>query len=168
MKHNYYFKLLMVNFLPFDRYKVYYFAMTKTFKALLLVIFTTHANYAGAFLDKNEIILSASEAFIISGYEKNDSVFVSWLIEDGYYMYKKSFKFINSNQEYDFKILNSNETTFSDEYFGETQIFKGKLALSLELDRGYNKENILLYFQGCSESGFCYPLQELKLSDIIF
>ena len=135
---------------------------------MVAAILITHTSHASAFLDKNEVILNASEAFAISGFKKNNIVDISWTIENGYYMYKKSFKLRNPNNEYSFQILSSNESTFSDEYFGETQIFKGQLSLRFELEKDFNMDSMLVYFQGCSESGFCYPLQKLYLSDIIF
>lgn len=135
---------------------------------MVAAILITHTSYASAFLDKNEVILNASEAFAISGFKKNNIVDISWTIENGYYMYKKSFKLRNPNNEYSFQILSSNESTFSDEYFGEAQIFKGQLSLRFELEKDFNMDSMLVYFQGCSESGFCYPLQKLNLSDIIF
>ena len=142
--------------------------MLKAFKIMVAAILITHTSYASAFLDKNEVILNASEAFAISGFEKNNIVDISWTIENGYYMYKKSFKLSNPNNEYSFQILSSNESTFNDEYFGEAQIFKGQLSLRFELEKDFNMDSMLVYFQGCSESGFCYPLQKLNLSDIIF
>ena len=142
--------------------------MLKAFKIMVAAILITHTSYANAFLDKNEVILNASEAFAISGFKKNNIVDISWTIENGYYMYKKSFKLRNPNNEYSFQILSSNESTFSDEYFGEAQIFKGQLSLRFELEKDFNMDSMLVYFQGCSESGFCYPLQKLNLSDIIF
>ncbi|MDA7828883.1 protein-disulfide reductase DsbD family protein [Gammaproteobacteria bacterium] len=142
--------------------------MLKAFKIMVAAILITHTSYASAFLDKNEVILNASEAFAISGFKKNNIVDISWTIENGYYMYKKSFKLRNPNNEYSFQILSSNESTFSDEYFGEAQIFKGQLSLRFELEKDFNMDSMLVYFQGCSESGFCYPLQKLYLSDIIF
>ena len=142
--------------------------MLKAFKIMVAAILITHTSYASAFLDKNEVILNASEAFAISGFKKNNIVDISWTIENGYYMYKKSFKLRNPNNEYSFQILSSNESTFSDEYFGEAQIFKGQLSLRFELEKDFNMDSMLVYFQGCSESGFCYPLQKLNLSDIIF
>ena len=135
---------------------------------MVAAILITHTSYASAFLDKNEVILNASEAFAISGFKKNNIVDISWTIENGYYMYKKSFKLSNPYNEYSFQILSSNESTFSDEYFGEAQIFKGQLSLRFELEKDFNMDSMLVYFQGCSESGFCYPLQKLNLSDIIF
>ena len=141
--------------------------MFKALKIILAAILIAQASYANAFLDQDEVILNASEAFAISGFKKNNIVDISWSIKNGYYMYKKSFKLSDPNNIYNFQILSSNESTFSDEYFGNTQIFKGQLSLRFELEKDLNIDSILVYFQGCSESGFCYPLQKLKLSDII-
>ena len=76
--------------------------MLKAFKIMVAAILITHTSYASAFLDKNEVILNASEAFAISGFKKNNIVDISWTIENGYYMYKKSFKLSNPNNEYSF------------------------------------------------------------------
>ena len=44
--------------------------MLKAFKIMVAAILITHTSYASAFLDKNEVILNASEAFAISGFKK--------------------------------------------------------------------------------------------------
>ena len=66
--------------------------MFKALKIILAAILIAQASYANAFLDQDEVILNASEAFAISGFKKNNIVDISWSIKNGYYMYKKSFE----------------------------------------------------------------------------
>ena len=46
--------------------------MFKALKIMLAAILIAQASYANAFLDQDEVILNASEAFAISGFKKNN------------------------------------------------------------------------------------------------
>ena len=122
---------------------------------------------AQSFLTDDDVILRAPDAFIISGDANSNYVKIKWLVADGYYLYKDSLKISYGSKELEYKILNSSESTYSDEFFGETQILKEELLISFNIANSFNKNNILIYFQGCSESGFCYPMQTKNLLDII-
>ena len=118
------------------------------------------------FLMKKNDILKPSDAFATSGYIDNDLLYINWRINNGYYLYKNSVKIMNGDNELEYIIIESNESTYEDEFFGKTQILRGELFI--RTSKVENLNNLLIYFQGCSDSGFCYPLQSQEISQIIF
>jgi thiol:disulfide interchange protein DsbD len=122
-------------------------------------------NAQNLFDEKNDI-LKPSDAFATSGYIDNDILYINWRINNGYYLYKNSVKIMNGDNELEYIIIESNESTYEDEFFGKTQILRGELFI--RTSKVENLNNLLIYYQGCSDSGFCYPLQSQKISQIIF
>ena len=59
--------------------------------------------------------------------------------------------------------ISANLYDHEDEFFGKTKIIRNKLKISINnLEISDNKE-INIYYQGCSDKGFCYPVQNLKI-----
>jgi len=155
-----------VCYLSFPYSRVYHFVMYKLLKlSILLLVTSTCLNAKNLFDEKNEI-LKPSDAFATSGYIDNDLLYINWRINNGYYLYKNSVKIMNGDNELEYIIIESNETAYEDEFFGKTQILRGELFI--RTSKVENLNNLLIYFQGCSDSGFCYPLQSHKISQIIF
>ena len=50
-----------------------------------------------------------------------------------------------------------------DEFFGETEILRDEFIISIEINSSLNLSEVLIYYQGCSEAGFCYPMQKNQL-----
>ena len=50
---------------------------------------------------------------------------------------------------------------YEDEFFGETEIIKN--ILEIEFKNDVLDMEAKIYYQGCSEKGFCYPIQEVKI-----
>tara|TARA_B100001029_G_scaffold164400_1_gene155224 strand:+ start:2995 stop:3408 length:414 start_codon:yes stop_codon:yes gene_type:complete len=104
-------------------------------------------------------ILNVDEAFIINSRILKNKIFISWEIEPGYYLYKKSISITAGKNvlkhEYDTK----NELTIYDDFFGESLIFKDKLKINANLPSiDLNKtHDIQIIYQGCAEDKYCYP-----------
>jgi thiol:disulfide interchange protein DsbD len=140
--------------------------MYKLLKLSILLLVTSICLNAQNLFDEKNDILKPSDAFATSGYIDNDILYINWRINNGYYLYKNSVKIMNGDNELDFIIIESNEYTYEDEFFGKTQILRGELFIRTSKVESFN--NLLIYYQGCSDSGFCYPLQSQKISQIIF
>ena len=75
----------------------------------------------------------------------------------GYYLYKEKFKF-----RVDSKIIESKSISwplsenFNDPNFGLVQVFKKSDSLYLFIDDLEKKHTLTIYFQGCTQDGFCY------------
>ena len=140
--------------------------MYKLLKLSILLLVTSICLNAQNLFDEKNDILKPSDAFATSGYIDNDLLYINWRINNGYYLYKTSVKIMNVDNELEYIIIESNESTYEDEFFGKTQILRGELFI--RTSKVENLNNLLIYFQGCSDSGFCYPLQSQEISQIIF
>jgi len=140
--------------------------MYKLLKLSILLLVTSICLNAQNLFDEKNDILKPSDAFATSGYIDNDILYINWRINNGYYLYKNSVKIMNGDNELEYIIIESNESTYEDEFFGKTQILRGELFI--RTSKVENLNNLLIYYQGCSDSGFCYPLQSQKISQIIF
>ena len=140
--------------------------MYKLLKLSILLLVTSICLNAQNLFDEKNDILKPSDAFATSGYIDNDILYINWRINNGYYLYKNSVKIMNGDNELEYIIIESNESTYEDEFFGKTQILRGELFIRTSKVESLN--NLLIYYQGCSDSGFCYPLQSQEISQIIF
>ena len=140
--------------------------MYKLLKLSILLLVTSICLNAQNLFDEKNDILKPSDAFATAGYIDNDILYINWRINNGYYLYKNSVKIMNGDNELEYIIIESNESTYEDEFFGKTQILRGELFI--RTSKVENLNNLLIYYQGCSDSGFCYPLQSQKISQIIF
>ena len=143
-----------------------YLLMKKTLFTFIIVItcFGLPAEDGLIFpLEKNEI-LPAKEAFGFQFIKKNDNIIASWNIKKNYYLYLNSIvvKDFNVNNEISYKILKGNPMDYSDEFFGDTKIIKDIFKISY--NSTHDKSETTVYYQGCSEKGFCYPLQSININ----
>ena len=110
-------------------------------------------------------ILDPDDAFKIKIIDTDDSLLLNWEIEKTYYIYQNSIKVLNKNKLVKFKLI-GNPVVHTDEFLGETVIYRDSLDLKM-LDQ--NEQNLMSYeviFQGCAEKRFCYTPIKVKLSSI--
>ena len=79
------------------------------------------------FLDTD--ILSVDEAFLFSSSVDKDKISLSWEIKPGYYLYKKSILLKSGDQIIEPRFITKNEFVISDEFFGQSVVFKKILKL---------------------------------------
>ena len=136
-------------------------------KALFLIFYLLCGGYTKAdqdipfmYLQDNEI-KPADEVFVMSYSEDGGVLKVNWSIEDGYYLYFDSI-LIKENQEIvDFDVTDGMIIDHEDEFFGETKIIRNILEISSLEDIETNL--IKITYQGCSDRGFCYPVQNKNI-----
>ena len=104
-------------------------------------------------------ILNVDEAFIVSTLIEENKILISWEIKPGYYLYKKSILIKVGEDFLKHKYILKNELKISDEFFGESVIFKGALQVDAELSdvNLRSLESIKIIYQGCAEGRYCYP-----------
>ncbi len=104
-------------------------------------------------------ILDVDEAFVVDTLIQANKILVSWDIKPGYYIYKKSIFIKVGDDSLEHNYILKNESMISDEFFGESTIFKGPLKVDVELsDVNLSKLNSLkIIYQGCAEGKYCYP-----------
>ena len=109
---------------------------------------------------KNNKILSASEAFKLETSLVQDTLKIKWIIGDEYYLYLDSIKVMANKELIKHKILDSKVLDHEDIFFGKTKILKDKLVISI---KSSPLESLEVSYQGCSEQGFCYPIQKVTI-----
>ena len=112
------------------------------------------------YLQDNEI-KTADEVFVMSYSEDGGVLKVNWSIEDGYYLYFDSILIKENQKIVDFDVTNGMIIDHEDEFFGETKIIRNILEISSIEDIETNL--IEITYQGCSDRGFCYPVQNKNI-----
>jgi len=114
-----------------------------------------------AFAQQDEL-LPPEQAFKLQAWVNNNNVVAEYTIAPGYYMYRDAFQFTNETEGVIFgepgvpdgKIKN-------DEFFGEVEIYRDKVAITLPLEFENNSNPQVIAIktagQGCADIGVCYP-----------
>ena len=136
-------------------------------KTLFLIFYLLCGGYTKAdqnislmYLQDNEI-KPADEVFLMSYSEDGDVLKVNWSIEDGYYLYFDSILIKENQKIVDFDVTNGMIIDHEDEFFGETKIIRNILEISSIEEIETNL--IEITYQGCSDRGFCYPVQNKNI-----
>ena len=108
-------------------------------------------------------VLAAEKVFIINKSMGSENIIITWDIVDGYYMYLDSIKVMENKNALSYKIINSSQSKYDDDFFGESIILKKNLSIHIKKKDLSAIDSALVYYQGCSEAGFCYPVQKSYL-----
>lgn len=105
-----------------------------------------------------EELLPADQAFIFSfKILPNKSLQFDWQIAPGYYLYKDQFKLLNTDNT---SLLNPNMLPtgikIQDKTLGNYMVYANDIRFTLAWDNSFSDNSILLTYQGCAKSGFCY------------
>ena len=104
-------------------------------------------------------ILDVDEAFIFNSSIVDNKILISWKIKPGHYLYKKSILIQTGDVVLKHNYTSNSELKITDEFFGESVIFKDNLEVDAELiDVNLGTLNdIKVIYQGCAEGKYCYP-----------
>ena len=112
-------------------------------------------------LSKENEIKSAEEVFVISYKNDSDLLDIKWTIEDDYYLYFDSILLKTNQDNLQFTVKEVEIINHEDEFFGETKIIRNILEISSIEEI---KTNLIeIAYQGCSDRGFCYPVQNKNI-----
>ncbi|MCK5828677.1 MAG: protein-disulfide reductase DsbD [Methylococcales bacterium] len=113
-------------------------------------------------------LLTADKAFSISAKAISaEKIEVSWAIADGYYLYQSKTKIISQTEEVQIGKLNMPAgKPKHDDFFGDMVIYTNQLNVSAPITNksALSSVKLLIKYQGCSESGICYPPQQKTLT----
>ena len=137
-------------------------------KTLFLIFYLLCGGYIKAdqdisfmYLQDNEI-KPADEVFVISYFEDGGVLKVNWSIEDGYYLYFDSILIKENQKIVDFDVTDGMIIDHEDEFFGETKIIRNILEILSSIEE-IETNLIEITYQGCSDRGFCYPVQNKNI-----
>ena len=137
-------------------------------KTLFLIFYLLCGGYTKAdqnislmYLQDNEI-KPADEVFVMSYSEDGGVLKVNWSIEDGYYLYFDSILIKENQKIIDFDVTDGMIIDHEDEFFGETKIIRNILEILSSIE-DIETNLIEITYQGCSDRGFCYPVQNKNI-----
>ena len=137
-------------------------------KTLFLIFYLLCGGYTKAdqdipfmYLQDNEI-KPADEVFVMSFSEDGGVLKVNWSIEDGYYLYFDSILIKENQKIVDFDVTDGMIIDHEDEFFGETKIIRNILEILSSIEE-IETNLIEITYQGCSDRGFCYPVQNKNI-----
>lgn len=127
------------------------------------ILFTQQAQALGT-----SDLLPAEKAFSVSAKVISaEKIEVSWAIADGYYLYQSKTHIISQTEG--IQIGKPNMPAGKpkhDEFFGDMVIYTDQLIVSALIinKNALSSIKLLVKYQGCSESGVCYPPQQKTLT----
>jgi len=117
----------------------------------------------------SEDFLPPDQAFRVSAQASEpDGVLVRWDIADGYYLYQERFRFASPTPGIEAGTPQRwpAAETKQDDYFGEVQVYRERVALRVPLrgaGGGGRDIAVKVTYQGCADAGLCYPPQHKTL-----
>lgn len=134
--------------------------ITLLFSCLLLLAPSTHANDIFGkkfdFLKGEPELMPVNEAFVFDAVQDGNRVRVSFVIADGYYLYRDKLKFEADNATLGEVALPPGKL-HNDEYFGEQQVFYSYVEFTVALKEAMDQGTLTLTFMGCAEGKLCFP-----------
>ncbi len=131
------------------------------FTLIFLLVTPINSSDKKEFFNAKSEILPAEEVFEISVLNNLNTINIRWAIKEGYYMYLDSIKFQDYAKPY--RILNSEISSYEDEYFGKTKVIKKIFEIEIKTEDLMAVDGLVVQYQGCSEQGFCYPVKKHKI-----
>ncbi|MAQ97912.1 MAG: hypothetical protein CMD50_01300 [Gammaproteobacteria bacterium] len=138
--------------------------MKKIFFIFIIVAhsFETLGGNNFIFPENDNEVVPAKEAFDLDIIKENGAITATWNIKEDCYIYLDSVSVTKEGSKINFKRLEGVSLDYRDEFFGKTKIIKDILKISFE--HSPKDAGTKIYYQGCSEKGFCYPVQVLNIN----
>ncbi len=111
---------------------------------------------ASSLFNNEDEFLKPDQAFVFNFDQQADQLKLSFDIAEGYYLYKKQFKFTGENIAIGAVVLPQG-IDHEDEFFGKQQIYVGQINFSIPLTQVAQDGKITIRYQGCAEAGLCFP-----------
>jgi thiol:disulfide interchange protein DsbD len=110
-------------------------------------------------------ILTSEESFKIFIKEDENNLIISMKINERSYIYSDHLSLRDSNSEVFHDIIGE-KIVFTDEFYGESSIYKNSLELIIPDSYKYIGKILYLSYQGCLENIICYPkiTKKIKLT----
>ena len=111
--------------------------------------------------------LPVEDAFVFSQLQQGENLNVFWQITEGYYLYKNKLRVTINGNDYTIDGLPAGKD-YHDEYFGDVEVYYEELDVEFSIKSKSASHNdsfsMTVEYQGCAESGICYPPQKKLIS----
>ena len=129
--------------------------------ALLMLLVSTMSIHAqntdplDALFNTGPQFLEVDDAFQFSYQQKGNTVELSWLIADDYYLYRDKFQFSIENATLG-EIEQPEGTQIDDEFFGITNVYFFEANIDVAVADIQPGATLSVRYQGCAKAGLCY------------
>lgn len=141
--------------------------MAQRLSKLIFILFTlffvavTQASLFGNSPAKR--FATVDEAFDFNAQQQGLQVELNWQIKSGYYLYRHQFSFNAENASLGDYTLPHGKA-YKDEFFGDVEALTGFLTINLPFNAINDNAILSVTYQGCAESGFCYPPETRQIT----
>ncbi|MCL1142125.1 protein-disulfide reductase DsbD [Shewanella gaetbuli] len=108
------------------------------------------------FLSNEPELLPVNEAFSFDFEQQGNQLKISWVIADGYYMYRDKLTFKADGAEIG-DIQLPRGKSHHDEYFGEQEVYYSFIEIPVGIKEAGKEATFKVTFMGCAEGTLCYP-----------
>lgn len=115
-----------------------------------------NSDVADLFSDEPEF-LPVEEAFRFDFAQENGVLTLKWSIAEGYYLYKKQYKYVEKGVSVNGPTFTSESVQIEDEYFGLSDVYYNELEIKHQILWAKQDGSVKVRYQGCAEAGLCYP-----------
>ena len=124
-------------------------------------------NTGGGLFSSEPEILPVEKAFDFDAKQEGNKLQLSWVIADGYYMYKGKLKFKADGATIG-EIALPKGKIHHDEYFGEQEVYTNFIQFPVTLKDAKAGSTFSVTFMGCAEGKLCYPptKRTVKLNEV--
>ncbi len=124
-------------------------------------------NTGGGLFSSEPEILPVEKAFDFDARQEGDKLRLSWVIADGYYMYKGKLKFKADGATIG-EIALPEGKIHHDEYFGDQEVYTNFIQFPVTLKDAKAGSTFTVTFMGCAEGKLCYPptKRTVRLSEV--
>ena len=128
-------------------------------RAPLIALLLLFSSLTQAFTSNQQDFLPVEEAFRFEVMDDVEPNILVWQIADKHYLYRHRLNVTDANGE-TVPIDYPEGIPHSDEFFGDTQIYRQLLQLTLNADA---QRPLAVTYQGCADAGLCYPPQTVTV-----
>ncbi|WP_372872973.1 protein-disulfide reductase DsbD [Shewanella sp.] len=108
------------------------------------------------FLKGEPELMPVDQAFVFDARQQENRITLSFVIADGYYLYRDKLKFELENGEVG-EIHLPKGKMHEDEYFGKQEVYYSFVELPAAIKEAGHDARITVTFMGCAEGKLCFP-----------
>ena len=125
------------------------------------------SNSKFSFLQNEPTLMPVDEAFAFDFKQEGDRLKISWVIADGYYMYRDKLKFEAEGAQLG-EIALPKGKNHDDEYFGVQEVYYSFIEIPIAIKQANEQSNVTVTFMGCAEGKLCFPptKKQVPLSEV--
>nr|WP_223823681.1 protein-disulfide reductase DsbD [Candidatus Enterovibrio escacola] len=144
------------------------FRLFTFFTLALFSVLHVHAKFtlfnSPTFSIKNvPTFVTVDQAYPFSFSQQGDRVYLDWQVTPGYYLYQNRIEIIASDDAKIGALEMRQGQLYEDEFFGKMRLYKKKLTVTVPIISATNNSTLSVTYQGCAETGFCYPSKRVDV-----